>query len=113
MIRWRFIIELLLVVAVVVLSILLYKSKQPVDSGSKEMSERIIKKLQEQLDDYQLQNTKLLDEVNTLNVQIDSLTQIKVKNKIIYIERIKKIEAYTLKDQVEHFDSVFKKYNLK
>jgi uncharacterized protein YoxC len=112
-IRWRLICELLLVVAIVVLSIMLYKSKLPVDRGSNDISERIIKKLQTQLDDYQLQNKKLLDDVNILNFQIDSLTQIKALSKIIYIERIKKIEAYTLKDQVEHFDSVFKKNNLK
>lgn len=100
-------------VAVVVLSIMLYKSKQPVESGSEEMSERIINRLEKQLADYQFQNDILLDEVSILNFQIDSLTEIKAQSKIIYIERIKKIEAYTLKDQVEHFDLVFKKHKLK
>lgn len=105
--RLRLIIEILLVACIVVLAILLARSKNQTPNNSGELSERIIQRLQKDLASYEQTISDLKDDNELIQNKVDSLEAAKSKIKYIYIERIKKIDGLTTDETADEFKHLF------
>ena len=107
--RLRLYIEIMLVVCIFVLILILTQKKETLPDESGQISELLLQKLNEQKRDYELKITVLKIESEAFIYKIDSLNNLKKEIKIIYIDRIKKIDNLNTSQQAISFQKIFSK----
>lgn len=111
--RLRLYIEVTLVVCIIILLIFLVRKKEAVPDESGELAKILLQKLEDQRSSYELKIIQLKAGAESLQHDIDSLKNLKQGVKIVYVDRIKRIDNLTVSEQAKEFKILFDKNGIK
>jgi hypothetical protein len=107
--RLRPYIDFLLVVCAIAILVSIWRKKEAVPDESGELTKLLLQKLDEQRRGYEFQILKLTQDSQQLSKEIDSLKNLKQGVKLIYVEKIKRIDNLSSSEQAIEFQKIFQK----